>query len=259
MKIAFLGTASASVTEDRDNVSILTEVNDKLVLMDCSGNPAGKLLHLGYDPNDLDFILITHLHIDHCYGLPTLLFHMFLNKRTRPIHLMAPAEEIDSLNAQLASHSIEDDVRSFKLIRVPVHGNLETVVWETESVRISASPGEHSRFCRAYKIEDLLNNDSVIFSGDTRPMTSIKELANNSKMLIHEATYLDENLHYAEEYGHCTAREAAEIAESAGVGQLVLIHFELYPGISTADFKREAEQVFKGNILIPQDFDTLEI
>ena len=61
MKLAFLGTASASVTAERDNTYFFLQVGDTNILIDCGGNPAGKLLKLGLSPNELDIILLTHL------------------------------------------------------------------------------------------------------------------------------------------------------------------------------------------------------
>ncbi len=113
MKVHFLGTASALVTVDRDNTSLLVESGTDLIILDCGGNPAGKILHCGYKPANLSAVLLTHLHIDHCYGLPALLFHMFLEKRTAPLDLFCPEEEFEELDNQLRSHGIDSDVRTY--------------------------------------------------------------------------------------------------------------------------------------------------
>lgn len=65
----------------------------------------------------------------------------------------------------------------------------------------------------------------VVISGDTRPTARLVEGARGADVLVHEAT-LDSSLQEgADEYGHSTAREAAEVARDAHVLQLVLTHF----------------------------------
>ncbi len=258
MKIFFLGTSSATVSADRDNTSILVRNGNDLILLDCSGNPAGKLLKLGEDPNDLDLVLLTHLHIDHCYGLPTLLFHMFLNGRTQSITIGCPEEEFDNLDQQLLSHGISQDVRTFDLIRTPVPPKSVTV-FESEDSRITAVPGQHSRPNRAYRIDNLHTGKSVVFTGDSRPDDGIIALSKSADILIHESTYLDVHKDLAADYGHSTAREAGQVAAAADAETLVLIHFEVEPGSSADCYRHEASKTFSGRILTPGDLDTITL
>jgi ribonuclease Z len=65
----------------------------------------------------------------------------------------------------------------------------------------------------------------IVIAGDTRPCRATVELARGSNVLVHEATYTDEMWKEADERGHSTAREAAEVARDAGVSRLLLTHF----------------------------------
>ncbi len=259
MKIGFLGTSSAFVTSDRDNTSIFVQTHSRSILIDCSGNTAGKLLRLGFDPNQLDLILLTHLHIDHCYGLPALLFHMFLGGRTQTISIAAPDDEFDHLDAQLLSHGIENDVRSFAIKRIPVRSECHTAVWSAEDLLITAAPGEHTRASRAYRIHDLPSSRSIVFSGDTRPCSTISQLAFQTDMLIHEATYLESERERAERYCHSTAHEAGMIAKDAEAQTLALIHLELSSGVTPTDYADQASSAFGGNIIIPSDLEIVSV
>lgn len=259
MKIHFLGTASASVTAERDNTSLLIEAGANLVLFDCGGNPAGKILKLGYEPCDLDAIFLTHLHIDHCYGLPTLLFHMFLDKRTRPLKVFCPAEEFDLLNDQLRSHGIEDSVRTYSVDKIPVDPSQGLPIWETDHARIASGDSNHSRATRAYRLLEKRTGRKMVFTGDTTPMDAMVELAKDVDVLVHEATYLDSHESLAADYGHSTARQAGDVAHRANVRALALVHFEVPPGCTVNDYRAEAAAVYRGTIYTPDDLTSITI
>ncbi len=75
-------------------------------------------------------------------------------------------------------------------------------------------------------------------------------------MLVHEATFSDEEADRAAETGHSTARQAAEIARDAHVRLLALTHVS--PRYFDSELLREAREVFPDAVL-PRDFDTIEV
>ncbi|HKG22866.1 MAG TPA: ribonuclease Z [Blastocatellia bacterium] len=66
---------------------------------------------------------------------------------------------------------------------------------------------------------------SIAYCTDTRPFAASVELARDADLLIHEATYTEELVREADEYGHSTAAQAARIAREAGARRLLLTHF----------------------------------
>ncbi len=96
----------------------------------------------------------------------------------------------------------------------------------------------------------------VVFSGDSRPCASTLEASAGADLLIHEATFLDDEQQRARETGHSTAREAAELARDAQVSLLALTHLSTrYTGGQVRD---EARTVFE-SVVVPRDLDLIEL
>jgi ribonuclease Z len=97
---------------------------------------------------------------------------------------------------------------------------------------------------------------SVVITGDTRPVRSVVEAANEAQVLVHDGTFGDSEADRALATGHSTAREAAEIARFAGAELLALVHVSSRYGGSV--LAREAREVFPETV-IPRDFDIVDI
>ena len=89
----------------------------------------------------------------------------------------------------------------------------------------------------------------VVFSGDSRPCEATIEVAQGADLLIHEATFADDEQPRAVETGHATAREAAEVAAKAGVKQLVLTHLSARYSINTSELMQQAREIFPATVV----------
>ncbi len=96
----------------------------------------------------------------------------------------------------------------------------------------------------------------VTITGDTAPSQDVVEAAANADVLVHEATFLEDEQERARETLHSTALDAAAAAREADVGLLALVHLSSrYLG---RDAAREARTVFPETV-VPKDFDTIEV
>jgi ribonuclease Z len=96
----------------------------------------------------------------------------------------------------------------------------------------------------------------VVISGDTSPCETLGIASHAADLLLHEATFAEEERERAAETGHSTAGQAATLARDAGVTMLALTHFSTrYP---VGVLRDEARAIFPRTVL-PRDFDTVEI
>jgi ribonuclease Z len=96
----------------------------------------------------------------------------------------------------------------------------------------------------------------LVLAGDTMPAESVLEVATGAEVLVHEATFCEDERERAAETSHSTAADAARIAQAADVSMLALTH--LSGRYSGGDVRREASEFFP-NTVVPRDFDVIEI
>jgi ribonuclease Z len=101
---------------------------------------------------------------------------------------------------------------------------------------------------RVYRPEDVVGparpGRRVVYTGDTRPCKASIEHSRSADLLIHEATFAQDEADRAQHTGHSTAREAAEVAKAAEALRLVLTHFSPRYADDARVLEREARAVF---------------
>ncbi len=92
MEITFLGTSSGVPTKSRNVSGLALKKQDSKswTLIDCGEGTQHQLLHTKLSLKNLKTICITHVHGDHCYGLPGLLATTAMAGRTEPLTIIAP-------------------------------------------------------------------------------------------------------------------------------------------------------------------------
>lgn len=98
LKLTFLGTSAGMPTKQRNVTALAVSLinpqskakNTPWVLIDCGEGTQQQILHTPLSLLNLEMICITHVHGDHCYGLPGLLSSMGMSRRTAPLKIIAP-------------------------------------------------------------------------------------------------------------------------------------------------------------------------
>jgi ribonuclease Z len=96
----------------------------------------------------------------------------------------------------------------------------------------------------------------LVLTGDTAPSEDVVAAALGADLLVHEATFCEDEAERAGETEHSTALEAARVARDAGVRLLALTHLSSRYG--GGEVEREARTVFAETV-VPRDFDLIEL
>lgn len=116
---------------------------------------------------------------------------------------------------------------------------------------------------RAVRASDLVGpprpGRTLVYTGDTRPCATIREAARGADLLVHEATFMHEEVGRARDTRHSTAREAGEVAEAAGVGRLALTHFSARYSELPHRLAAEARGAFGGEVIAAEDGLAIEL
>ena len=96
----------------------------------------------------------------------------------------------------------------------------------------------------------------IAIAGDTAPSPNVVQAAHHADLLVHEATFGDEDKERARETMHSTAGDAAQVAKLAEVRLLALTHVS--PRTMPAELVRQAQVIFR-DAVVPRDFDLIEV
>lgn len=252
MHFAFLGTAGAVPSLGRDNTSLAFTGGGETVLVDCGGSPIQKLLLAAIDPLTVNQVVITHVHVDHAYGLPSLARNLGLLGRRAALRVCCREEHVEPLRALLGMFRLLGRADMYPIELAPVRAVAGARVAVAGPFTVTAAPNAHGAMPNLALRFDVAGGASVVYSSDTEPCDAVVELARGADTLIHEATYAEGD---GKRVGaHSTAGQAGEVAARAGVRRLILAHLDARHHEETARLAAEARARFAGEVEIAEEF-----
>ena len=291
LSVFFAGTAGSVPTARRGLPSVLVRRGGERWLFDCGEGTQRQLIRTVGLP-DVECVFLTHLHADHWLGLPGMLKSFELRDREAHLDVYGPPGTQQMLDAmrrvigrtrypmRLTELRGGDEVRrddctitalevrhrgpalGYAIVEDGRPGKLDAELAQRLGVPFGPDLG---RLQRGETVNGVTPDQvvgaprpgrKIVLSGDTAPCDIVRLAAHEADLLIHEATFLDDEAQRAQQTGHSTARQAAELARDADVRLLALTHVSTrYAGYEVRD---EARATFERTEL-PRDFDTIEI
>jgi ribonuclease Z len=260
-RLFFLGTGAALPSITQDNSSLLIESNGSYLMIDCSGSPYRKLLRVGADPALLKHVLITHHHIDHISGLPSLIECLWIKGRSEPLHIYALPAAMRVIEVLLELWDLRNrPIKEFPIVLHTIEGNPDELVIDSPEFTLRTTPTMHAVPSVASKII-FPDGQTLVYSSDTAPYQPFLDFARGADYLMMECTFCDEEQELAGITYHLTSATFSEIATEIQARHTLLIHHSEQMSCSHADLTKEITEkhAFKGRFSIPKDLEVLEI
>ena len=291
LDVLFIGTAGSAPTARRGLPATLVRRGGDRLLFDCGEGTQRQLLRTVGLP-DMQAVFLTHHHADHWLGLPGMLKSFDLRDRDTPLTVYGPPGTSELMRAmrivygrlgypfgvvdleagesvrfdgyEVAAFNVRHRTHAFgyAIVEDPRPGRFDDRLATELGVPFGPDFGRLQRgeTVNGVRPEQVIGPERpgrrIVVSGDTAPCDMVRAHAEGADVLVHEATFTEEERDRAFETGHSTARQAAEIAREAGVRLLALTHVSTRYG--GAEIRDEARAVFERTV-VPRDFDAIEV
>lgn len=266
MKLTMLGTGNALVYDCYNTCFVISD-DDRHFMVD-GGGGSGVLSQLkaaGIRFQDIHDIFVTHKHIDHILGIVWMIRiicqNMNAGKYEGEANIYAHDEVIELLkdmSFKLLQKKQTQYIGS-RLHLIPVaDGQSENIIGkEVTFFDIQSTKAKQYGFSM-----QIGEGKKLTCCGDEPYNECEEKYAKDSDWLLHEAFCLFEQADRYKPYekNHSTAKDAAELAQSLGVKNLLLYHTE-DDNLQNRKklYSEEAKKYYSGNVFVPDDLDMIEL
>ena len=245
IQLQILGSGTCVPSLERSSAAALVSCGNTHILIDAGPGTMGQLLRAGVAIDEVDWILFTHFHPDHCSEWVPFLFSTKYPEltRTKPLYV-AGGEGLlryyDQL-CQIHGHNIQLPHDLFFLSQLGQSGEFVAGALDVQFATV-----DHKPESRAFRLSDTWGH-SIVYSGDTDYSQDLVDLALGADVFVIESSTPDGE----KVPGHLTPSLAGDMAERAGVGKVVLTH--LYPACDAVDIQAQCQARFSGDVVVAKD------
>ncbi len=240
LKLIFLGVNGSLQDTDSGNTSLLVTGKEGSLAVDLSCNLAA-VVNAG-----VDAVILTHEHIDHVYGLPSLLHQMWIAGRGKALDIYVPQGLEQLADGLIHLFGLREKKNMFEI-------RLRTEpVFCVGTMKVTTFPTDHTEMSIGVVIEDGMEGSGgkLVYTCDTRPLRDIPSFMEGAQVLIHEASGLSKEEEALLRKGHSSGADAGKMARELGVDKLYLCHLPRGEE-AKSQILREAKMVF-GESFIPE-------
>lgn len=245
MEILILGSGTGVPTRKRSSPGIVVSQKNLKILIDPSAGTQKRLIEEGIDSRDIDAILISHFHPDHCGDLIPLLFcwKSEIQFRTKPLTIIGPVGLKKFYTSLSKTYELDFTSHAYRMrFKEMSHGDKT----KFKSLNISTYAIPHTEKSIGFRIEDA-HGKVLAYTGDTDYSSEIIPFCRDADLLITECAF-------PEKYkvnGHLIPSLAGEIARKSKSKKLLLTHF--YPIVDEDEIVTIVTNLYNGTLYLAQD------
>ena len=278
-----LGAGTPTPTPDRFGSAFALEVGDEMPMVDCGPATTWKLAKAGLTPTRIDTLFFTHHHFDHNVDYPCFLLTRWDegSGTIPPLQVLGPPPT-GSITERLigTEGAFADDIRA----RMNFEGSQAIWAYRGGSLprtrpdvlttdigpgHVHEGNGWTMRAAEAIHVQPWLDclsyrldtpDGSIVFTGDTEPCDSVRELARGADMMF-AMCWSTSDAQRRNRRGLCTMDDAIQLAADAEVGTLVLVHCGPHAAADGA-VERVVEamgDVYSGRVIRPDELTSLTL
>lgn len=268
VSLQVLGSGGPESGDKRASSAYVIWIDGKSkILVDFGGGASLRFEEVDARIQDLDVILLTHLHVDHTADLPALVKSSFFTRASGDLHIYGPNDNnFMPSTKEFINRLFEDDDGAWQYLGDHLDGSerlqlkthtiddtrKEKIIYTKGNIQISAISVHHGPIpALAYRVN--VGAKSITFSGDMNgDYHTLETLAKNTDILVAHNAVAKGATGVAAKL-HMTPLTIGEIAKKANVKSLVLSHRMFRTLGKEKETKREIRKNYKGSVKFAND------
>lgn len=254
VRVTVLGSSNAVPRPGRACSGYVVEAGGAAICADL-GSGALANLHLVRAAEDVDAVVISHMHADHFIDIIPMRYALKYGPRKHNLRvaLWLPPGGAAMLRKMVDAFAREtpgdflDDV--FDVAEYDPQAELHI-----GGATMRFAPTAH--YVPTFAMRCEIDGASIAYSADTAPSDDVEELARDAGIFFCEATLLPGEREEGER-GHLSAAEAGQLAERAAVRRLALTHYPV--GVTRDELLADARVSYSGDLSVVDDVDALTV
>jgi ribonuclease BN (tRNA processing enzyme) len=233
VQLQFLGSGDAFGSGGRFQACFMLCGADDQVLIDCGASSLIAMKRAGVDPSEIGWMLVSHLHVDHCGGVPFLILDGQFSRRTRSLVVAGPPGLKDRIEAAMEVNfpGSTQVTRRFTtdLVEIP-----ERLTTQIGPALVTPFVVDHASGAPSYALRVEYGGKVISYSGDTAWTEALVEVARGADLFICEAYFFDKDIKY-----HLSYHTLRQHRQRLDCRQIILTHMspDMLSHLSEVEFE----------------------
>jgi ribonuclease BN (tRNA processing enzyme) len=219
VKVTFVGSGDAFGAGGRFQTCIMVDAPGIRFVIDFGASSLIALNQMGIDHNSIDVVLLTHLHGDHCGGLPFMLTDSMLGaKRQTPLTIAGPRETETKLAVinEAMMPGMQTMIPKYDLRFVEIDVMKPTTIGD---LRVTTYPAAHTGETNPTSVKVEVAGKIISYTGDSAWTKHMPTLAENADLFICECYYYDKPVRF-----HINYPDICDHRDELNAKRIVLTH-----------------------------------